>query len=139
MLVLGLMSGTSADGIDVALARISGAPPRLRARLVNHTTVKFPAAVRQEILRMAEQQPITAGDLSRLNFRLGALFAEASKTACKRFRVAISSLSLIGSHGQTIFHQGAAAPYLGARVTSTLQIGEAAVIAAETGAATVSV
>lgn len=137
MLVLGLMSGTSADGIDVALARISGAPPRLTARLVNHTAVKFPAAMRQEILRVAEQQAITAGELSQLNFRLGRLFAEAAKAACKRFRVALSSVSLIGSHGQTIFHQGAAAPYLGARVRSTLQVGEAAVIAAETGVTTV--
>ena len=137
MLVLGLMSGTSADGIDVALARISGAPPRLTARLVNHTAVKFPAAMRQEILRVAEQRAITAGELSQLNFRLGRLFAEAAKAACKRFRVALSSVSLIGSHGQTIFHQGAAAPYLGARVRSTLQVGEAAVIAAETGVTTV--
>src|SRR3982075_2320082 len=63
MLVLGLMSGTSADGIDIALARISGAPPRVKARLINHTAVKFPARVRAEILRVAEQQGITAGEL----------------------------------------------------------------------------
>jgi anhydro-N-acetylmuramic acid kinase len=138
MLVLGLMSGTSADGIDVALARISGAPPSVKSRLVNHTAVKFPAAVRAEILRVAEQQEITAGELSQLNFRLGGLFAEAAGTACRRFRVALSSVDLIGSHGQTIFHRGKAIPYLGARVASTLQIGEAAVIAAETGVTTVA-
>src|SRR6202043_2383724 len=89
MLVLGLMSGTSADGIDIALASISGAPPRVKAQLINHTAVKFPVQVRAEILRVAEQRPITAGELSHLNFRLGQLFAEAAKSACKRFRVAL--------------------------------------------------
>ena len=138
MLVLGLMSGTSADGIDIALARISGVPPRVKARLLDHTAVKFPAQVRAEILRVAEQQPISAGELSQLNFRLGQLFADAAKSACKRFRVAVSSLDLIGSHGQTIFHQGNAVPYLGGRVASTLQIGEAAVIAAQSGVTTVA-
>ena len=138
MLVLGLMSGTSADGIDIALASISGAPPRVKARLLNHTTVKFPAQVRAEILRVAEQQAITAGELSQLNFRLGQLFADAAKTACKRFGVAVSSLDLVGSHGQTIFHQGTPAKYLGAPTASTLQIGEGAVIAARTGVTTVA-
>lgn len=138
MLVLGLMSGTSADGIDIALARISEAPPRVKARLLNHTAVKFPARVRAEILRVAEQRAITAGELSQLNFRLGQLFADATKTACKRFRVALSSLDLIGSHGQTIFHQGVPANYLGAPTASTLQIGEGAVIAAQTGVTTVA-
>jgi anhydro-N-acetylmuramic acid kinase len=138
MLVLGLMSGTSADGIDVALARVSGAPPRVKTRLLNHTAVKFPAQVRAEILRVAEQRAITAGELSQLNFRLGQLFADAAKTACKRFRVTVSSVDLIGSHGQTIFHQGRAVSYLGGRVASTLQIGEGAVIAAQTGVTTVA-
>jgi anhydro-N-acetylmuramic acid kinase len=138
MLVLGLMSGTSADGIDVTLSRISGAPPRVAARLLKHTAVKFPANVRAEILRVAEQRAVTAGELSQLNFRLGGLFAETAVTACCRFRVALSSVDLIGSHGQTIFHQAAAAPYLGARVASTLQIGEGALIAARTGVTTVS-
>jgi anhydro-N-acetylmuramic acid kinase len=138
MLVLGLMSGTSADGIDIVLANISGAPPRVKARLVNHTAVKFPAQVRAEILRVAEQRAITARELSQLNFRLGQLFAEAAKAACERFGVRMASVDLIGSHGQTIFHQGSAVPYLGGRVASTLQIGEAAVIAAQTGVTTVA-
>jgi anhydro-N-acetylmuramic acid kinase len=138
MLVLGLMSGTSADGIDIALANISGAPPQVKPRLVNHTAVKFPAQVRAEILRVAEQRAITAGELSQLNFRLGQLFAEAAKTACERFGVRMASVDLIGSHGQTIFHHGSAVPYLGGRVASTLQTGEAAVIAAQTGVTTVA-
>src|SRR5271154_1010604 len=137
MLVLGLMSGTSADGIDVALARISGAPPHLHAKLLGHTSSKFPSPLRKEILRVAEQRPITAGELSQLNFRLGEIFAEAALAACKEFRVSPKRIALIGSHGQTIFHQGTAAPYLGRATASTLQIGEPSVIAARTGITTV--
>ncbi len=137
MLVLGLMSGTSADGIDVALARISGAPPHLNAKLLGHTSSKFPAALRKEILRVAEQHPITAGELSQLNFRLGEVFADAALAACRKFRVSPKRIALIGSHGQTIFHQGKPAPYFGHRTASTLQIGEPSVIAARTGITTV--
>jgi anhydro-N-acetylmuramic acid kinase len=137
MLVLGLMSGTSADGIDVALSRISGAPPRLHAKLLGHTSSKFPAALRKEILRVAEQQPIAAGELSQLNFRLGEVFADAALAACRKFRVSLKRISLIGSHGQTIFHQGTPAPYFGRATASTLQIGEPSVIAARTGITTI--
>jgi anhydro-N-acetylmuramic acid kinase len=137
MLVLGLMSGTSADGIDIALVRISGVPPRLHAKLLDHTSSKLPNALRKEILRVAEQRPITAGELSQLNFRLGEVFAEAALAACRKFRVSPKRISLIGSHGQTIFHQGKPAPYFGRATASTLQIGEPSVIAARTGITTV--
>jgi anhydro-N-acetylmuramic acid kinase len=137
LLVLGLMSGTSADGMDIALTKISGAPPRLDAQLLQHTTVHFPAKVRKEILRVAEQTPIPAGNLSQLNFRLGAIYADAALTACKRFRIDPKQIALIGNHGQTIFHQGPRVPYLGRPTASTLQIGEPAVIAAHTGITTV--
>ena len=137
MLVLGMMSGTSADGIDVALARISGAPPNLKVKLLGHTSAKFPPALRNEILRIAEQQPISAGELSQLNFRLGELFADAALLACRTFHMPPSRVALIGSHGQTIFHQGCPVPYFGSPTASTLQIGEPSVIAARTGITTV--
>src|SRR5437899_8009495 len=137
MLVLGMMSGTSADGIDVALARISGRPPSLNARLLGHASVKFPPALRKEILRVAEQHAITAGELSQLNFRLGEVFADAALAACRKFRVSPRRISLIGSHGQTIFHQGRPIPFFGSLTASTLQIGEPSVIAAGTGVTTV--
>jgi anhydro-N-acetylmuramic acid kinase len=137
MLVLGMMSGTSADGIDVALARISDAPPNLKARLLGHSPVKFPEALRKEILRVAEQHPISAGALSQLNFRLGELFGDAALTACRKFRLSPKRISLIGSHGQTIFHQGQPNSFFGAPTASTLQIGEPSVIAARTGITTV--
>ncbi len=137
MLVLGMMSGTSADGIDVALARISGAPPNLNAKLLGHSSVKFPEALRKEILRVAEQRPISAGELSQLNFRLGEVFGDAALAACRKFRVSPRRIALIGSHGQTIFHQGKPVKFLGKPMASTLQIGEPSVIAARTGITTV--
>ncbi|HEV8385735.1 MAG TPA: anhydro-N-acetylmuramic acid kinase [Candidatus Acidoferrales bacterium] len=138
ILVLGLMSGTSADGIDVALARISGTPPRLNARLENFVTMPFSAEVRAAILRIANGVPTTTGEISQLNFLLGELFARAALDACKKFRVRPSQISLVGSHGQTMYHQGAAGSFLDApRVASTLQIGEPAVIAARTGVTTI--
>src|ERR1700730_12132439 len=138
LLVLGLMSGTSADAIDVALAKISGAPPHLNTKLLNHTSIGFSPSLRTEILRVAEQQSISAGDLSQLHFRLGEVFAEAALAACKRFRVPPKRIALIGSHGQTIFHQGKPVPYFGRTTASTWQIGEANIIAARTGITTIA-
>jgi len=132
------MSGTSADGIDVALAKISGAPPKLNAKLLNHTSINFRPSLRKEILRVAEQQPLSAGELSQLNFRLGEVFAEAALAACKRFRIATKKVAIIGSHGQTIFHQGQPTTYFGRPTASTLQIGEPSIIAGRTGITTVA-
>jgi anhydro-N-acetylmuramic acid kinase len=138
MLVLGLMSGTSADGIDVALAKISGAPPRLKSKLLAHAAFQLPAVLRRDILRVAEQTSISAGDLSQLNFRLGQVFGEAARNACRKFRVDIGKIALIGSHGQTVFHHGRPPTYPGHFTASTLQIGEASIIAAHTGVTTVA-
>jgi len=142
-LALGLMSGTSVDGIDVALVRI--APPirkkisqnAAHARLENFVTVPFPSAVRAEVLRIAEGTRVSPGEISQLNFRLGRAFGEAALSACRKFRVNPHRLSVIGSHGQTIFHQGRPSRFLGENISSTLQIGEPAVIAAITGVTTV--
>jgi len=137
-LVFGMMSGTSVDGIDVSLVRISGSPPNLQIKLLNRTSVAFAAAVRKEILRVAEQSQITSGELSQLHSRLGHIYADAALAACKKFRTSPRKIDLIGNHGQTIFHQGKAAPYLGAQTASTLQIGEGAILAARTGITTIS-
>lgn len=138
MRVLGMMSGTSADGIDVALARISGAPPRIWAKLEGHHHVAFPAAVRGAILRLANGAPTTPAEISQLNFLLGEEFARAAFAACKKWRVPMRRISLIGSHGQTMFHQGIAERFIGSRrVASTLQIGEPSIIAERTGVDTI--
>lgn len=138
MLVLGLMSGTSADGIDVALVGISGPPSAPHARLKNFAAFPYPTAVREAVLRLSNGAPTTTREISQLNFRLGELFADAVLRACRRFRVPPQNIALIGSHGQTVCHQGAASAFLGARVSSTLQIGEPAIIAERTGITTIA-
>jgi anhydro-N-acetylmuramic acid kinase len=123
--VLGLMSGTSADGIDVALARISGAPPNLSAKLEGFYAVAYPEAVRDEILRIANLGVADSAQISQLNFALGELFARAALTACRKFRLVPRKVTVIGSHGQTIYHQGRASKFPGVgSIASTMQIGK---------------
>lgn len=139
LLVLGMMSGTSADGIDAALARISGRPPRLSPAFVAHHHVRFPAPVRQSILDLANGSRTSTAEISELNFQLGEEFARAAIAACRKWRVPLSKVDLIGSHGQTIFHQGERRRTGDSRsLASTLQIGEASVIAERTGVDTIA-
>ena len=138
MLVLGMMSGTSADGIDTALVQISSAPPNLKIKLLGHTNHQFPTAIRKEILRVAEQNPLTPGEFSQLHARLGQIYAQAALAACKQFRTSPKKIDLIGNHGQTIFHQGTPTNFLGSPTASTLQLGDGSIIANLTGITTVS-
>jgi anhydro-N-acetylmuramic acid kinase len=134
MLVMGMMSGTSADGIDAAIVRLSGAPPALNAQIDAHHHVGFAPNVREQILRLANGGATTTAEVSRLDFVLGEEFARAAIATSQASGIRLSEISLIGSHGQTIFHQGSPARLTGAwRVASTLQIGEPAVIAERTG------
>jgi anhydro-N-acetylmuramic acid kinase len=137
-LVLGLMSGTSADGIDAALVKISGAPPDLNIKLLGHTHQSFPPLIRKEILRVAEQSPLTPGEFSQLSARLGQQYAVAVLAACQKLHISRKRVDLIGNHGQTIFHQGTPTRFLGTKTASTLQLGDGSVIANLTGITTVS-
>ncbi|MCU0464923.1 MAG: anhydro-N-acetylmuramic acid kinase [Anaerolineae bacterium] len=131
MLVVGLMSGTSADGLDAALCEITGSPPSLSVRLVAGHSLDYPTELRAAIL--AACNPATSGidALCRLNFDLAETFASAVSYVKQ-----LTGLTpdLIASHGQTVWHDVAA----DGRVTSTLQIVEAAVIAERTGITTIS-
>lgn len=138
MIVAGVMSGTSADGINVALVRI---PDRSRGRgrprhtLIVHSEFSFPAPVRRAILQMMNAEHASVADLARLNFLLGELYAEAVAKTVLKHRV---KLGLVGCHGQTLYHQGVAAPFLGRKVAVTWQTGEGAVVAARLGVPVVS-
>jgi anhydro-N-acetylmuramic acid kinase len=134
MIVAGVMSGTSADGIDVALVRLAGRQFHTRMELLRHQQFPFPAAVRRKILSiMNGAAPVS--DLARLSFLLGELYARAVQGTEKR---AGTHCELIGCHGQTIYHQGEATPYLGRRLAVTWQTGEGAIIAARCGVPVVS-
>jgi anhydro-N-acetylmuramic acid kinase len=135
------------DGIDAALVRIAGPATEPRARLLSFTVVPYPPAIRQRLMRVADGKPVTAGEISELNYNLGELFGDAAIEVCRMGGVTPGRLAGIGSHGQTIFHEGGPAagksnhgnrPRQGERWASTLQIGEPAVIAAKTGATVVA-
>jgi anhydro-N-acetylmuramic acid kinase len=127
------MSGTSLDGIDVAIVDIE----RGRFRTVAFRSTPYPAEVREAILGVSNAATTTAA-ISRLNFLLGELYAKAVSETCRRSRVPLSSVRLIGCHGQTIYHEGEPVQFLGHRVANTMQIGEAAVMAERTGVPVIS-
>lgn len=130
MIVAGIMSGTSADGINVALTRIQGRGLRSRLELLAHYEFPYSPNVRQTILATMNARSVSVADLARLNFLLGDLYADAVCAAQRRARV---ECELIGCHGQTLYHQGVARPYLGRKIACTWQTGEATVIAAKAG------
>lgn len=128
MKVAGIMSGTSLDGIDVAIVEIRGK----RIQALAFSSTPYPKQVREAILGVSNAMTHTA-TIARLHFLLGELYADAVLKASRRHKV-----ELIGLHGQTIFHEGSPVEYLRRRVASTLQIGEAAIVAERTGICTVS-
>jgi anhydro-N-acetylmuramic acid kinase len=127
MIVAGVMSGTSADGINVALVRIQGRGFRSRLELLAHYEFPYPPEVRRAVLHAMNASAARVGDLARLNFLLGGLYGNAVRTAQRRAKL---ECELVGCHGQTIYHQSTPSPYLGRPVACTWQTGESAIIAA---------
>jgi anhydro-N-acetylmuramic acid kinase len=134
MIVAGVMSGTSADGIDVALVEIADSRPP-RVKLLGHSAFPYSAAVRRAVLGAMNSKNASVADLARLNFLLGDLYGEAVLAAQKKLRV---KAELVGCHGQTIYHQGAGANFLGRKLAVTWQTGEASRTAALAGVPVVS-
>jgi anhydro-N-acetylmuramic acid kinase len=148
MIVAGIMSGTSADGINVAFVRLAdkksgdrscgrGRPRHTSAefKLLAHAEFPYPKNVRSAVLEAMNANRASVADLARLNFLLGELYAEAVLSAQSQFRL---KAELIGCHGQTLYHQGEPEPYLGRKLAVTWQTGEAAVIAARVGVPVIS-
>jgi len=160
VIVAGVMSGTSADGINVALVRFaepggagfragSGEAAGSRGRvarlhtsrahakfeLLGHAEYSYPKKVRAAVLAAMNAPQARVAELARLNFLLGELYADAVLATERRFQI---KAALIGCHGQTLYHQGEAAPYLGRRLAATWQTGESAIVAARLGVPVVS-
>jgi anhydro-N-acetylmuramic acid kinase len=138
---VGMISGTSMDGIDAALVELSGRLEQPRVQLRAFQTKPYPPGLRRRLLKVASGEPTTSGEMSSLNFALGDLFAGAALAVCRQGRISPRSLAVIGSHGQTVFHQGQGARARAmtlAHRASTLQIGEPALIAQRTRARVVA-
>jgi anhydro-N-acetylmuramic acid kinase len=148
MIVAGVMSGTSADGINVALVQISEDPNPLsgprsmggqarphRFKLLGHAEYSYSKKVRTAILAAMNASQASVPDLARLNFLLGELYSDALLTTQSQCKLKID---LVGCHGQTLYHQGEPQLFLGRKVAGTWQTGEAAIIAARVGAPVIS-
>ncbi len=131
------MSGTSLDGIDVAIVDISKKRAGVRVKPVAFHTTPYPKLVREALLAVSNSMTHTT-TIARLNFLLGELYASAIKETCRRNRIPLHSVVLAGMHGQTIFHEAEPIEYLGHRIASTFQIGEASIVAERTGLWTIS-
>jgi anhydro-N-acetylmuramic acid kinase len=135
MTVAGIMSGTSADGIDVVVVRIVAQRGRPVLKLIAHEGFPFQRGLRARILAAMNAASTSTAELARLHWRLGIAYAEAvEKTVAKHSL----KLDLVGCHGQTLYHQPKAASYAGRSFTCTWQAGEAQVIASRLGAPVVS-
>lgn len=135
MYVAGVMSGTSLDGIDVALVHIEGSGVGSKVELIHFTTVPFSNDIKNEIQQVLSIENSNVQLICSLNFKLGLCFAKAVKEVCNEANFPLGQLDLIGSHGQTIYHQP---KQDGNMISSTLQIGEPAVIAYETNTTVIS-
>jgi anhydro-N-acetylmuramic acid kinase len=140
-LCIGMISGTSVDGIDVALVEIDGHGQDATIRTIGFETVPYPEPVRNELLALYDDQANAVARLCSLNVVVGECFASAALATCARFGVDPAALRVIGSHGQTVWHQPLGETPASVSlplVPSTLQIGEPSVIAAATGAPVVA-
>jgi anhydro-N-acetylmuramic acid kinase len=126
MIVAGVMSGTSADGVDVAICRISpGSEGIARVKVLAQRATPYPATLRRAVLSAMDAKCMSVRELARLNWRLGEVYAEAVEVAARESGV---RPQLVACHGQTLYHQGVASKYLGAPVRCTWQTGEASMI-----------
>jgi anhydro-N-acetylmuramic acid kinase len=137
MKIVGLMSGTSGDGVDAALVEVSGRAHALKARALASQTLAYPRSLQQRIVSASISG--TVAEICHLNALLGEWFANAALQVIRQAKLRPADIAAIGSHGQTVHHlpQGIQAPGVGA-VRSTLQIAEPAVIAERTGITTIA-
>lgn len=135
MYSVGLMSGTSLDGVDAVLAEISGSGLNTKIRQIEFITLEIPQDIKNEIRDCCVEDKSSVDLICSLNFKIGYLFSEAVKAVCEKANFKVEDLDFIASHGQTIFHIPRGYNNL---IPSTLQIGEPAVIAYETNTKVIS-
>ncbi|KPB06230.1 anhydro-N-acetylmuramic acid kinase [Bacillus sp. CHD6a] len=125
---IGIMSGTSVDGVDVAIVSVRGSGEELTYRQLAFDTVDIPQALRQQIFKQFNPEESSVDKLCSLNVEIGQLFSTAARTVVEKAGLRIEDIDFIGSHGQTIYHIPVDQHDTGL-VKSTMQIGEASVLA----------
>lgn len=136
--IVGLMSGTSVDGIDAALVELSGPQDAPEVRLLAFEDRPFPQKVRAGIFELFDQTKATVDRVGKMSYILGGLYAEAVLSVVKAAGLRLEDVDAVASHGQTIWHEPDETEYCGLPARCTVQIGEGAVIAQRTGLVTVS-
>lgn len=136
--IIGLMSGTSADGVSAAVCDVAGSGYDAEIQVRFHRTYSYPRDIRDAIFTLFDRKAATADIICRMNFVLGECFAEKAVQAICEAGLSRDEVDLIGSHGQTIFHSPALQQLCGYSSKSTLQVGEPTVIAGRTGIPTVA-
>ena len=136
--VVGLMSGTSVDGIDAALVEIGGTDEAPEVRLVAFEDRPWPEEVRRQIFPLFRPETATVDKIGYMNFLMGEIYARSVSSVVEKAGLTLADIDLIGSHGQTIWHAPEVCGKDGFPVRFTVQIGEGSVIAARTGVPTVS-
>jgi len=131
------MSGTSADGVSAVLVKIRGYGPKTKPELVAFRNYPYPSPLRERIFELFDPTTSTVEKICHMNFVLGDFFADSASKLIKESELDPSEVDLIGSHGQTIYHIPLPRDTCGFRTSSTLQIGEIAVIAERTGITTI--
>ena len=137
-LCIGIMSGTSLDGIDVALAKICGSGIKATISVLDWKTYAYPTGLKLRILTAVNQNSIKLSELTQLNVLLGELYAQAVLKLLKKNNLDSHKVDLIGSHGQTVWHNPKLNILFEKSIRSTLQLGESSVIQARTGIVTIS-
>ncbi|HUF09216.1 MAG TPA: anhydro-N-acetylmuramic acid kinase [Rhodothermales bacterium] len=127
--VAGIMSGTSVDGVDVAIVRLDGSGPGLGMEILGDTHLDYAAGFRDLVLSHALDRGATVKSISQLNVALSHVYADAVRSTLDRTGLKTSDLDLIGCHGQTVQHVPVPEDVAGRKVTSTLQLGDPAVLA----------
>ena len=138
MKVIGLMSGTSADGVDAALVEIEGKGTETLVKLLGFSLLPYPGDLRRAILDLCDPEKGKVDKICRMNVVLGEWFAQGALRVCQDAGVDIEDVDLIGSHGQTIHHLPETVTLFETPVRGTLQIGDSSVVAERTGITTVS-
>ena len=135
--IIGLMSGTSADGVSAVLAEISGSGLRTKLKVDAFRNYPYPPALRKDIFELFDPAKSTVDKICHMNFVLGSFFADCAIRLTEESKLDLHEIDLIGSHGQTIYHIPLPKKTCGFETRSTLQVGELAVIAQKTGMTTV--